>query len=80
MQLMQFHCCFFTELIKQLSCSWNFKNNFCQDNQNICHDAEVHGAGAVHGITSKFFGNENPTFRALYEALLKVSVFRQDPS
>ena len=57
-----------------MSCSWNFKNNFCQDNSNVCDDAEKgDGAGAVHGITSAFFGLENPTFRALYEAFLNVS-------
>ena len=47
--------------------SWNFKNNFCTDAGNVCNHAEEHGAGAVHGITSAFFGDVNPTFRALYE-------------
>jgi len=32
--------------------------------------AEENGAGAVHGITSAFFGDVNPTFRGLYEAFL----------
>ena len=54
-------------LLHQLECSWNFKNNFCTDAGNVCAHAEEHGAGAVHGITSAFFGDVNPTFRALYE-------------
>jgi len=57
-------------LLHQLECSWNFKNNFCTDAGNVCNHAEEHGAGAVHGITSAFFGDVNPTFRALYEAFL----------
>ena len=61
-------------LLHQLECSWNFKNNFCTDAGNVCAHAEEHGAGAVHGITSAFFGDVNPTFRALYEGniLLKL--------
>ena len=39
------------------------------DDGNVCKDAEEHGAGAVHGITSAFFGDVNPTFRSLYEGL-----------
>lgn len=58
------------DMLKQLECSWNFKNNFCMDDGNVCKDAEDHGAGAVHGITSAFFGDVNPTFRSLYEAFL----------
>ncbi|CBY18947.1 unnamed protein product [Oikopleura dioica] len=58
------------EMLHQLECSWNFKNNFCIDDGNICKHAEENGAGAVHGITSAFFGDVNPTFRALYEAFL----------
>ena len=54
-------------LLHQLECSWNFKNNFCTDAGNVCQHAEDNGAGAVHGITSAFFGDVNPTFRALYE-------------
>ncbi|CAK8692117.1 unnamed protein product [Clavelina lepadiformis] len=61
-------------IIKQLPCSWNFKNNFCRDESNICHDAELKGgAGAVHGIESSFFGTGNPTFRALYETFLRYN-------
>lgn len=58
------------DMLKQLECSWNFKNNFCMDDGNVCKHAEEHGAGAVHGITSAFFGDVNPTFRSLYEAFL----------
>ena len=54
-------------LLHQLECSWNFKNNFCTDAGNVCQHAEENGAGAVHGITSAFFGDVNPTFRGLYE-------------
>ena len=55
------------DMLHQLACSWNFKNNFCMDDGNICKSAEENGAGAVHGITSAFFGDVNPTFRSLYE-------------
>nr|XP_018671616.2 glucoside xylosyltransferase 1-like isoform X1 [Ciona intestinalis] len=58
-------------LLRQLPCSWNFKNNFCQDEDNTCSVAERGGAGAVHGITSAFFNDVNPTFRALYESFLQ---------
>merc|ERR1712176_648207 len=54
-------------LLKQLDCKWNFKTNFCMDEDNICKSAEEEGPGAVHGITSAFFGNQHPTFKALYE-------------
>ena len=37
------------------------------DDGNVCKHAEDNGAGAVHGITSAFFGDVNPTFRSLYE-------------
>ena len=57
-------------LLHQLECSWNFKNNFCTDAGNVCQHAEENGAGAVHGITSAFFGDVNPTFRGLYEGKL----------
>ena len=50
----------------------NIQNNFCTDAGNVCQHAEDHGAGAVHGITSAFFGDVNPTFRALYEGTKKV--------
>ena len=61
--------------------SWNFKNNFCTDAGNVCNHAEEHGAGAVHGITSAFFGDVNPTFRALYEGkLILISNLRVSPS
>uniref|UniRef100_H2YMG5 Nucleotide-diphospho-sugar transferase domain-containing protein n=1 Tax=Ciona savignyi TaxID=51511 RepID=H2YMG5_CIOSA len=59
------------ELLRQLPCTWNFKNNFCQDDDNTCPAAERDGAGAVHGITSAFFNDVNPTFRSLYEAFLQ---------
>lgn len=58
------------DMLHQLECSWNFKNNFCMDDGNVCKHAEDNGAGAVHGITSAFFGDVNPTFRSLYEAFL----------
>ena len=61
---------FNSDMLHQLECSWNFKNNFCTDSSNVCNSAEDHGAGAVHGITSAFFGDVNPTFRSLYEAFL----------
>nr|CAB3251434.1 glucoside xylosyltransferase 1-like [Phallusia mammillata] len=68
------------DLLRQLSCSWNFKNNFCSDENNVCSDAEsLEGASAVHGITSAFFGDVNPTFRALYEAFLKFDMLEGDP-
>ena len=54
-------------LLRQLNCHWNFKTNFCMDENNICQSAEDQGPGAVHGITSAFFGHEHPTFKALYE-------------
>ena len=60
------------DLIRQLPCKWNFKNNFCSNDDNTCPDAEVDGAAVVHGISSTFFGDVNPTFRALYEAFLEV--------
>jgi len=63
----------FTGMLRKLTCSWNFKNNFCSDDGNVCTDAEQSkGAGAVHGITSAFFGDVNPTFRSLYLAFQKV--------
>lgn len=57
-------------LLKQLPCKWNWKTNFCQDDSNVCKIAEEEGPGAVHGITSAFFGtgpNSHPTFKALYD-------------
>jgi len=62
------------ELIRKLSCKWNFKNNFCQNDANTCPDAEREGAAAVHGITSAFFGNVQPTFQALFEAVLEYNL------
>merc|ERR1719454_1049785 len=56
-------------LLKQLHCHWNFKTNFCTDDDNVCRSAEDDGPGAVHGITSAFFGNAHPTFKALYETV-----------
>ena len=60
-------------LLHQLECSWNFKNNFCTDAGNVCQHAEENGAGAVHGITSAFFGDVNPTFRGLYEGKVRLN-------
>ncbi|XP_039259898.2 glucoside xylosyltransferase 1-like [Styela clava] len=69
---------FNSDLLYQLPCSWNFKNNFCTDDGNICDDAETNGAGAVHGISGSFFGDSNPTFKGLYEFFLMYKL-GQDP-
>jgi len=68
------------DLIRQLPCKWNFKNNFCSNDDNTCPDAEVDGAAVVHGISSTFFGDVNPTFRALYEAFLEYELEDEDPT
>lgn len=59
------------DLLYRLPCSWNFKDNFCTDDKNVCEDAEINGAGAVHGISGAFFGDHNPTFKGLYETFRK---------
>ena len=66
------------ELLRRLSCRWNFKNNMCSSDDLTCPDAESLGAGAVHGISSSFFGDVNPTFRALYECFLNFDFIEDD--
>jgi len=63
-------------MLKQLECSWNFKNDFCMDSGNICQDAEDHNGGAVHGISSAFFRGGNPTFKSLYQGYCKPHLDR----
>ena len=57
------------DLLRQLKCQWNFKTNFCVDDDNVCESAELDGPGAVHGTASGFFGTEHPVFKALYETI-----------
>ena len=66
------------ELLRPISCRWNFKNNMCSSDGLTCPDAESFGAGVVHGISSSFFGDVNPTFRALYECFLNFDFIEDD--
>jgi lipopolysaccharide biosynthesis glycosyltransferase len=49
------------------SCAWNFRPDHCMYGSN-CKAAEEAGVAVVHGNRQSFHGDEQPTFRAVYDA------------
>lgn len=60
-----------------LSCQFNYHHKFCidEDLERQCADAELGGAAVVHGSAKTFHNNYAPAFRAIYDAMQKVSCY-----
>lgn len=53
-------------------CHWNYRPDHCIYGSN-CAAAEHHGVYVLHGNRGVYHDDKQPAFRAIYEAIQKVS-------
>lgn len=61
-----------TESLFVFPCHWNYRPDHCIYGSN-CAAAEEHGVYILHGNRGVYHDDKQPAFRAIYEAIQKVS-------
>ena len=62
----------FAETLLEFPCKWNYRPDHCIYGSN-CASAEEDGVYVLHGNRGVYHDHKQPAFRAVYEAIRKVS-------
>lgn len=67
------HLLLSAESLLEFPCQWNYRPDHCIYGSN-CASAEEDGIYILHGNRGVYHDYKQPTFRAVYEAIKKVSM------
>jgi UDP-xylose:glucoside alpha-1,3-xylosyltransferase len=65
--------CLVAEKLYVFACDWNYRMDHCMYG-STCKAVDEHGASILHGSRQSFHNDEQPAFKAVYEAIRDVSV------